>query len=98
MIRGLPEKLKELRIKYNLSQKDVAKRLDISPSVISSYETGERTPSTEVLLSLAYLYKCSTDYLLGKEKETPAIQLDIEGLSNNQIHAIAYLIDVMKND
>lgn len=96
LIKGLPEKLKELRRKYNLSQKEVAKMLDVSPSVISSYETGERTPSTEMLLSLAYLYKCSTDYLLGKEKEDPIMQLDITGLSKDQIHAITNLIKVMK--
>ena len=64
MIKDLPQKLKKLRLTYNLSQKDVAKQLGISPSVVSSYETGERTPSTEILLSLSYLYKCSTDYLL----------------------------------
>jgi len=98
LIKGLPKRLKELRTKYNLSQKEVAKRLGVSPSVISSYETGERTPSTEVLLSLACLYKCSTDYLLGREKEEPAIQLDIECLSNNQLNALAQLITVMKNE
>ena len=49
MIKGLPEKLKLLRTKSNLSQKEAANRLGISPSIVSSYETGERTPSTENL-------------------------------------------------
>ena len=47
MINGLPQKLKMLRMKYNLSQKEVASMLDLSPSVVSGYETGERTPSVE---------------------------------------------------
>ncbi len=96
MIKDLPQKLKKLRLTYNLSQKDVAKQLGISPSVVSSYETGERTPSTDILLSLSYLYKCSTDYLLGKEKEKVSISLDITGLTDEQIQVLIHLIRVMK--
>ncbi len=92
MIKGLPEKLKELRNKYGYSQKDVANRLDISPSIVSGYETGERTPSIDVLLSISYLYNCSVDYLLGKSNEQPLIQIDTSKLSNNQIQAINALI------
>ena len=55
MIRGLPERLKENRKRYGYSQKQVAAKLGLSPSIVSGYETGERTPSTEVLLSLSYL-------------------------------------------
>ncbi|MBQ2450373.1 MAG: helix-turn-helix transcriptional regulator [Lachnospiraceae bacterium] len=55
-----------MRLQNNLSQKEVATKLGISPSIVSGYETGERSPSTENLLALSYLYKCSTDYLLGK--------------------------------
>lgn len=57
MIKGLPEKLKSLRKQYGLSQREAASRLGISTSVISAYENGERTPSTENLLALSYLYK-----------------------------------------
>ena len=97
MIKDLPQKLKKLRLTYNLSQQDVAKQLGISPSVVSSYETGERTPSTEILLSLSYLYKCSTDYLLGKEKENISVSLDTTGLTDEQIQALIHLIQVMKS-
>ena len=58
MIQGLAERLKKLREKYHYSQKDVAKQLNISPSIVSGYETGERTPSAEKLLSLSSLYHC----------------------------------------
>ena len=47
MIKDLPEKLKLLRVKYGYSQKQVADKVNISPSIISGYETGERTPSTD---------------------------------------------------
>ena len=61
MIKNLPEKLKSLRTKYGFSQKQVADKLGVSPSIVSGYETGERTPSTVILLSLTYLFGCSTD-------------------------------------
>ncbi len=96
MIKELPNKLKQLRILNNLSQKEVAGKLDVSPSIISGYETGERTPSTENLLALSYLYDCSTDYLLGKSNEQPQVALDTEGLSVQQLQALQALINVMR--
>lgn len=96
MIKDLPEKLKDLRIMNHLSQKEVATKLGISPSIVSGYETGERTPSTENLLALSYLYKCSTDYLLGKTSDKPSIILDVDGLNSNELQALQSLIDVMK--
>lgn len=93
MIKGLPEKLRELRNKHGLSQREVADRLEVSPSIVSGYETGERTPSIDVLLSISYLYNCSVDYLLGKTNEQPLIQIDTSKLNDNQIQAINVLIE-----
>ncbi len=98
MIKGLPDKLKSLRRKYNLSQKEVASMLNISPSIVSGYETGERTPSTEMLLALSYLYKCSTDYLLGKEQNEPTVVLDTSNLSAQQLQVLSDLIKTMKHE
>lgn len=98
MIKDLSTKLKELRISQNLSQADVARKLEISPSIVSGYETGERTPSTENLLALAYLYKCSTDYLLGKSNDKPTVTLDTDGLTTEQIQALQTLIKTMKHE
>lgn len=97
MIKDLPQKLQALRIKYGYSQKQVAEKLGVSPSIVSGYETGERTPSTEVLLSLSYLYNCSTDFLLGKQSNTPQFIFDTNGLTDKQIHAIANLIDSIRD-
>ena len=96
MISGLPEKLQEMRRQYGFTQQQVANRLGVSPSVVSGYETGERTPSAEVLLALAYLYNCSTDYLLGRQSQEPHATLDVEGLTAEQLCALRKLIDSMK--
>lgn len=98
MIKDLSTKLRELRMSQNLSQADVAKKLEISPSIVSGYETGERTPSAEILLALSYLYKCSTDYLLGKSNEKPTVILDTDGLTTEQIQVLQSLIKVMKHE
>lgn len=92
MIKGLPKKLKELRTKYGFSQKELAERLDISPSIVSGYETGERTPSIDVLLSISYVYGCSVDYLVGKENKQPPVLFDTAKLNENQIRALNNLI------
>lgn len=96
MIKDLPNKLQALRIKYGYSQKQVSQKLGVSPSIVSGYETGERTPSTDVLLSLSYLYNCSTDYLLGKQTAEPMATINADGLTNKQIKAIIDLIDSIK--
>ena len=96
MIKGLPDKLKTLRQKYNLSQRQVADRVGISPSIVSAYETGERTPSTEILLALARLYHCSPDYLLGNDTQVVTVTLDTTGISDEQFAALQSLINTMK--
>ncbi len=98
MIKGLPEKLRELREKYGYSQKQAAERLNVSPSVVSGYETGERTPSTEVLLAISYLYQCSTDHLLGKQTAPPENVIDASGLTDRQIQAIRELVEAFRKD
>ena len=93
MVKGLPERLRYMREKLSFSQRDVAKQLAVSPSLISGYETGERTPSVEVLLQLSYLYKCSVDYLLGKRREEHILVIPADRLTQSQINILRNLID-----
>lgn len=84
MIYGLGERLLEQRMLKNLSQKEVADAISVSPSIVSNYERSERVPSLEILVSLARLYQCSTDYLLGFEKIENDKQLDVSMLNDEQ--------------
>ena len=65
MINGLGERLQEQRLNMRISQKEAANAIGVSASIISNYESSERTPSVENLMALAGLYRCSVDYLLG---------------------------------
>ena len=84
MINGLGQRLQEQRILRNLSQKVVATSIGVSASVISNYESCERTPSVEILIALAHLYHCSADYLLGLNKANTVKLLDVSALNDKQ--------------
>lgn len=84
MVYGLGKRLQEQRLLMNLSQKEVASSVGVSASIISNYESSERTPSVEILMALARLYQCSTDYLLGFDKEDNDRFLDVSMLNNEQ--------------
>lgn len=98
MINGLPERLRKLRLNLKLSQKQVAERLNSSISSISGYETGEKTPSAEQLLALSYLYNCSVDYLLGKQKEIVVCSDHKNLLSYEQSQALMRFINLIKQN
>ena len=59
------EILSELREDNGLTQLELAKRLHISNSSISAYETGARSPNPEMLKYFAAFYDVTVDYLLG---------------------------------
>ena len=59
-------RIKDLREDMDMSQKDVADFLHCTQAAYSYYENGKRVRDNKsVLISLASLYHCSTDYLLG---------------------------------
>lgn len=60
------DRLKELRIEKNLTQAQLAKFLNISPSSIGMYEKNRRIPDTETLKRFAKYFNVSVDYLIGK--------------------------------
>ena len=82
----LKGRLRALRESRGYSQKGLAKRLDCSPSLISSYETGERSPSLQNLGELADCFGVTTDYLLGRTPPAPG--LDLSGLTEEQRTAV----------
>lgn len=94
MISILAKRLQELRLKNNLSQMQMGRYTNLSASVISSYETGARTPTIENLITIATVFKVSTDYLLGLDHEPT---LNTDGLSVRETDALQTLIDSLKS-
>lgn len=58
--------LRRFRIKFNLNQRVVAKRIGIPYQSYQTYEYGKSVPSAEVIVKIADAYGVSTDYLLGR--------------------------------
>lgn len=63
---GLNDKLRKLRKKNKLSQKDVATFLGISESAYGYYEQGRNEPSLQTIKKLAKKFDVSIAYLLGE--------------------------------
>lgn len=58
------ERLYQLRKDKNLSQEDLAERLEVSRQSISRWENGSATPDFEKTVRLSEIFETSTDYLL----------------------------------
>ena len=56
----------DLRTDADLTQKKVAKHLNMHLTVYRRYEKGERELPVWALIKLADLYQTSTDYILGR--------------------------------
>ncbi len=85
--------LRTLRRKEDMTQAELARKLDVTKSVISAYENGLRLPSYDILIHISKIFHMSTDYLLGLERYQ---EIDLSGLTEEEVTAILQLIRVMK--
>ena len=100
-------RIKILREELNMTQQELADKLDGAKSTVAMYEKGDRKPSMEVLLKLSEIFDCSIDYILGKSdirnpEELKNINhansggLDIGGLDNEDLKELQRQIDYIK--
>lgn len=75
MIETIGSRIAHLREQAGLSQADLAKRMHISRSSVQLWESGANYPSTDNLVSLAKIFRVSTDYLLDIDA-TKTVNLD----------------------
>lgn len=87
--------LKKIRQDNNLTQEELAKKINTSRSNIANYENDKNMPSIDVLEKLSKVFNCSIDYLLGKsniknyDKDKQefhfAYHKEMEGLTDEEI-------------
>ena len=58
------ENLRNLRLSHNLTQVELAKKLNLSRSAISNYEQGKMQPSIETLIKISDIFEISIDNLI----------------------------------
>lgn len=63
------ERIKELRLSKNLSQKELAEILGCNQTAVGKYERGQLEPNITTLNQLADFFGCSIDYLVGREDD-----------------------------
>ena len=61
----LSKRMKELRQGKNLTQRQLAKMANTTPTSVSAYEKGQKTPSIEALCNIANVLETSVDWLCG---------------------------------
>lgn len=66
------ETLKELLIITDKKQKELAAAIGMPPASVCRYLSGESIPTIDVLVKIADYFQCSTDFLLGFEKQNDA--------------------------
>ena len=86
-------KLKEARKKNNLTQTEVAKKLNIDYTTIGRYENGITEPNIETLKQLAKLYNTTVDSLI--DNDVPYL-LDKSLLSQEQNEIIDQIINLTR--
>lgn len=59
-------RLKELRQKHNLSQKEFAGILKVSTGTVGNWEVGSREPDFKTLIKISDIFNVSCDYLLDR--------------------------------
>lgn len=87
------QRLKQLRLDKHLTQAQVAERVGVTASMVSSYETDIRLPSFEVMVRIADLFGVTVDYLLCREDKR---FLDISALNDEEAAVVCSMVEVLK--
>ena len=90
-------RVRQLRKDKHLTQAQVANRIGVTPSMVSSYETDIRLPSYDVMMRLADVFGVTVDYLLCRQEKR---FLDISDLTEEQASIVTGMVEVLrrKND
>lgn len=92
-------KLKDIRKSRGMNQKELAKALNSTQRVISSYETGDSQIPLSVAFEIAKVLGCSVDELAGGRPSTAAraehVTIDVRDLNRAGIDKVqAYADDL----
>ena len=96
----MKNRIKELRLKHNLTLRQLGKELDMYDSRISQYETGKRQPNIETWQKLADYFNVAVPYLQGyAEINIPNdLKFDSKQDAIDCIEKIMKALDISKED
>jgi len=73
---NLGDVLRELLEQHNMTQKELAAKLAMTPSALGNYIQGTREPDYNTLIKIADCFQVSTDFLLGHNISTQPLTHD----------------------
>lgn len=82
-VSGIGMKIKQLREKANLTQKQIADFLLVDQSLISKFEKGECSISSDALDQLAALFCCPVSALVSDEEAVPVDTIVFQTAARN---------------
>lgn len=102
-------RLRKLREDNELSQEQLANKLNLSTSTVGMYEQGRRQPDNSTLTKISEIFDVSVDYLLGntevKKFEEPyedelekILFSKAKELSDDDKRAVINIINAIKKD
>ena len=75
---NIGERITSLRKEKNISQAELAKRMDVSRQAVSKWEQGASSPDTEKLIQLAEIFDVEVEYLAtGIKPEPKSVVLNV---------------------
>lgn len=94
-MKGLSNRLIQIREERHLTQAEVAKKLNVSFQTVSLWEKGETVPDPDKIVELAELYGVSCDLLLreGEESEPVHFVLPITSRQFDEEQMYAHLMN-----
>jgi transcriptional regulator with XRE-family HTH domain len=78
---GVGQRLRSERERHGLSLRELARRLEISPSALSQIETGRSRPSVGTLYAIVSELEMSLDELFGSQRTQAAAQRTADALA-----------------
>ena len=87
------QRLRQLRTNKHLTQAQVAKRVGVTSSMVSSYETDIRLPSYDVMIRLADLFGVTVDYLLCRQNNR---FIYISSLTDEEAAVVCDIVNLLK--
>jgi len=95
----LHDNIKYYRKKLGLTQVELAEKLNVSQSTITSWENGNRRPDLDFLPVLAQIFGISVDELLGRESVSEQENIDTDTIRERYRRDPAYrlLFDAAEN-
>lgn len=88
-------RIKDIREDNDISQKELAKRLNIARTTLSGYERQASEPPFEILIKIAEIFNVSVDYIICRTNN-PSNDNFTDGMTEEDIKDLKHYRELLK--